>query len=438
MNRLFLEILAIFLLIIINGFFSLSEFSIIASRRSRLKRMVKEGSRAAGRAVKIHARPESFLATVQVGITFVGIMTGVFGGVTLVNYLYPLIAQIDVEIVRSSARAIASVLVAASITFFSVIIGELVPKYIALARPERIAATVSAPITVFIKVSFFLVKILTGAARLFIRLIGIKKLPERGFHTEEEIIMLVTEGTEKGIFDPTEKDLIHSVFEFTDTTARQAMTPRTDITGIGIDYDTERIINIITEYGYSRFPVFEESMDNIVGILYTKDIIDSLHSFRSIVINDIIRKPFFVPDSMKLNILLRTFQQKRIHAAIVLDEFGGTAGLITLRDLLEEIVGEIKDEFDSGQKEFVRKSANVAFASGTLQVSDLNDQFNINLPEDEADTVGGLIFERLGHPGAKGEEITIEDTHFKILEVEGNRINRIRIKKSRGAPPTPR
>ena len=429
MDHLYLEIIAILLLIAANGFFSLSEFSIIASRRSRLKRLAREGNRPAERAFKILSRPESFLATVQVGITFVGIMAGVFSGMTLVNHLDGIMNQIPVEFIQKSSKPISSILIAALVTFFSVVLGELVPKYIALSKPERIASSVSGPILIFIKASFFLVKILSGTAKGFIRLIGIKKLPDRGALTDEEINLLVAEGREKGVIDATEERLIHSVFDFTDTTARQAMTPRTDIVGIDIEDSTEQIIKTVTEHGFSRYPVYQKTMDNIVGVLYTKDIIEVLQHSGTIVLNDIIRKPLFIPDSMKLDVLLKTFQQKKVHAAIVLDEFGGTAGIISLEDLLEEIVGEIQDEFDTEQREFVKKSENLAFVAGSLRVDELNDYFKTRFPEDGPDTVGGLIFETLGRPGNKGEEITIEQVKFKILEVEGNRMKRFRVEK---------
>jgi len=429
MDNVYLEILAILLLIVANGFFSLSEFSIIASSRSRLKRLAREGNKSAESAFKMRTRPESFLATVQVGITFVGIMAGVYGGMTIVNHVSPLIAKIPVDFIADSAKAISSIVVAIIITFTAVVLGELVPKYLALSNPEKIASKLSGPISIFIKFSSFLVRVLTGMAHLCMKLIGVKYTADSSMHTEEEINLIIAEGREKGVFDATEQEMIHSVFDFTDTTARQAMTPRTDIVGIDINEDTREIIKKITAYGYSRFPVYEKRLDKIVGILYTKDIIKILQHSNLIVINDIIRKPLFIPDSMMLNTLLKTFQHKRVHVAIVLDEFGGTAGLITLEDLLEEIVGEIHDEFDIDQREFVKNSDNLAFVAASLRVDELNDQFGTKLPEDDSDTIGGLVFENLGHPAEKGEEVIIENLKFSVLEVEDNRMKRLSVEK---------
>ncbi len=429
MKNVYLEILILFILIAANGYFSLSEFSIIASKRSRLKRMTREGNRGAKRALKIYSRPELFLGAVQIGITFVGIMAGVFSGATIVVYITPLIREIPIEIISASARPIASILVAVVVTLTAVIIGELVPKYIALSRPEKIAASVSGPISWFIKISSLPVWVLTGISKSIIRFFGIRQTSESSTHTGEEIDLIIAEGREKGLFDATEQELIHSVFDFTDTTARQAMTPRTDIIGIDIAEETDVIINKIILHGFSRFPVFDKTLDKIVGILYTKDVLRVLQSSKLIILNDIIRKPLFVPDSLMLKELLRMFQKKRVHAAIVLDEFGGTAGLITLEDLLEEIVGEIHDEFDTDQDEFVKKSDKVAFVAAVLRIDELNDQFETNLSEAGADTVGGLVFDNFGYPAKKGEEIVIENLKFTVLEVQGNRLKRLKVEK---------
>ncbi|HDL04411.1 MAG TPA: HlyC/CorC family transporter [candidate division Zixibacteria bacterium] len=432
MHNIYFEILAIILLIAANGFFSLSEFAVIASRKSRLKRMAKEGSRAAQRAVKLSTRPESFLATVQIGITFVGTLAGVFSGMTIVNSLSPLVARVPIDIVAGSSRTISLFVIVIIISFATVIIGELVPKYLAIARPEKIASRISGPMNVFIKIGSLPVKLLTGTAQLIIRIIGLKRSQSAAAITEDEINILIDEGRQKGVFDATEQELIHSVFDFTDTTARQAMTPRTDIVGIDINDNTEAVLKTLTSHGFSRYPVYDGSLDKIAGIIYTKDIIRVMQHSNLIIINDIIRKALFIPDSMKLNTLLRTFQQKRVHAAVVLDEYGGTAGLITLEDLLEEIVGEIHDEFDTDQQEFVKESENLAFVAGSLRVDELNDQFNTNFSEDEHDTLAGMIFETLGRPAKKGEEIVIGNVNFKVLEVSGNRLKRLRVQKLNG------
>jgi putative hemolysin len=431
MHNIYIEIAAILLLIAANGFFALSEFSIIASRKTKLQRLAKQGNKAAARAEKIHARPETFLATVQIGITFVGTVAGVFSGMTIVDSLIPFITAIPIESISNAARTISFIITVFTISFLSVVVGELVPKYIALSRPERIAGFISAPITLFIKIGSIFVKILSGISRLIIRVIGIRPSSEGQSITEDEINLMIADGLDKGIFDATEKELIHSVFDFSDTTARQAMTPRTEMVGIDFDEPTEKALKIITENGFSRYPVYQGTLDNIVGIIYTKDVIRVLQHSSLIIIRDIIRKPLFVPDSMKLNTLLAMFKQKRVHMAVVLDEFGGTAGMITLEDLLEEIVGQIQDEHDTEQKDFIKKSDTVAFVAGSLRIDELNDLFETHLPEDGPNTLAGLVFEQLGHPARKGEQIDIQTMRFTVLEVEGTRIKRLRVDKSK-------
>lgn len=427
--NIYIEIAAILLLIVANGFFVLIEFSVIASRKSKLKRMAKHGNRAAARAEKLHSRPEAFLATVQVGITFIGTLAGVFSGMTVVNYLAPVISKIPIEAVANSARSISFIIIVVAIATLSMIIGELVPKYIALSRPERIASALSGITNFFIFLSHYLIRFLSGTARAIIRLLGLKPTADGGAVTEDDINYMIAEGFEKGIFDATEKEIIKSVFDFSDTVARQAMTPRTDIVGVDINFETPKLLKIITENGFSRYPVYDGTMDNIIGVIYTKDIIRVIQHSELIIVRDIIRKPLFVPDSMKLNILLGMFKQKRMHVAVVLDEFGGTAGLISLEDLLEEIVGEIQDEHDTDQSEYIRRSENVALAAGSLRVDDLNDQFETDLPEDGANTLAGLVFEKLGRPAIKGDEITIRRIKFTVLEAKGNRLRRLRLER---------
>ncbi len=429
MNNPYTEIIAILILIIANGFFSLSEFSIIASRKSKLKQMADNGDKGAERAIKIKSKPESFLATVQVGITFVGVLAGVFSGMTIVGMVKPYISNIPIPIIAKSAQTISFFVVVIAIGCLTIIIGELMPKYIALSKPARIAAKVSGPIQWFSIVGYFLVRLLNGIARLLLRMIGFKKIPEQSSISEEEINYIIADGKEKGLFDATEQELIHSVFDFADTTVRQSMTPRTDIIGIDINEEPDNILEQIAKNGFSRYPVYGENLDKIEGLIYTKDVIRLLQESRHLTIKDIIHKAYFVPDSMKLSKLLTIFQQKKMHIAFVLDEFGGTAGLITLEDVLEEIVGEIQDEFDTDQREFVKETELVAFASASFRVDELNDDFGTELPEDGIDTLGGLIFEHLQRPAVRGEEVLINGLKFEILEVDGNRIKRLRIEK---------
>jgi len=429
MESSILELLAILVLVLANGFFAASEFALIASRRSRMKNLSRQGDRRAKRASALMARPDRFLATIQVGITFITTLAGVFGGATLVKSLTPLVRDLPVEAISRAAHPIAIAVVVIFISVLSVVLGELIPKYIALGNPEKIALAVSRPIDIFSRLTFFLVGLLTFSARLVLRLFGFKKLPERSHITEDEINILIHEGTEKGVFDKTEEKLIKQIFDFTDINVRQAMTPRVDMVGINIDWNQDKIMEIMSTNGYSRYPVYGESLDHIEGVVYTKDLIAVVVTGGVVILKDIVRKPLFVPDSMPLTTLLQKFQRAKKHIALVLDEFGGTAGLITLEDIIEEIVGDIQDEHDTDQPEFVAHSDRIAFAAAAFRPDELNREFGVNVPEDISETLAGLIVETLGRIPDMTDEIIIDNVKFKILEMAGKRIIRLRIEK---------
>ncbi len=429
MNSAYTEIIAILALILANGFFAASEFALIASRKSRLKNWAAKGNKRAAKTRELVRKPDRFLATIQVGITFVATLAGVFSGATLVKYISPVIKSIPFEFIQNAAGPISIGIIVVIVSFLTVVIGELIPKYIALAAPEKIAVWITTPISIFSRLSFVFVSFLTLSARSILWIFGFRKKTESTGVTEEEINIMISEGTEKGVFDQTEQKLIKSVFDFSDYTVRQSMTPRVDFVSIQVDWPIDKVMEVMTTNGYSRYPVYKDTIDQIIGIVYTKDLI-ALHIHDDVVIlRDIIRKPLFVPDSMPLTVLLRKFQKRKVHIAIVLDEFGGTAGLISLEDILEEIVGEIQDEHDTEQPEFVAHSDHIAFAAATLRPDELNEEFNVNMPEDISDTVAGYIVETLGHRPQMGEELTVKNLQYKVLELEGNRIKRIQIKK---------
>ncbi|UCG61528.1 MAG: HlyC/CorC family transporter [Candidatus Zixiibacteriota bacterium] len=431
-STLLIELAAIFLLILANGFFALSEFSIIASRKSRLLQKIADGKRGAATAEKLHRKPDRFLATIQVGITLVGTLAGVFGGATVVGELETLFQKVPSSFVANSATALAIAVIAILITGTTVIIGELVPKYLALSNPEYFARHVAPPINLFIRVTFVFSSILSKAARAVLNLLGVKQDAVRSAVTEEEINLMIFEGREKGIFDATEERLVKSVFEFADMTVRRAMTPRTDVVALEINASPKDILNVIIENEYSRYPIYEKDIDHIIGVLYTKDIIIHKLDPNLIIIKDLIRKSLFVPDSMPLSRLLETFQKKKKHLAIVLDEFGGTAGIITLEDILEELVGEIQDEYDAERPPLVKHSDSIVYADGLVWPGEINELMGSTLPEDKAETLAGLFISHLGRLPEKDETVTIGDMLISVLEREDNRLVRLKLAKIAG------
>ena len=426
---LLLEILAIVGLIFANGFFALSEFSIIASRKSKLRQKAEADLPGAAAAEKLHNQPDRFLATIQVGITAMATLAGVIGGATIVTEVRASISQLPVPWIAKAAPWLSVGFVAVAITIFSVIIGELVPKYIALSYPERWARWVARPISVFIALTSIFSRGLSAISNLIVRAIGVRSATDRPAITEEEINLMIHEGEQKGIFDDTEARLIKSVFEFADSTVRRAMTPRTDVVGIPITATMEQIYDINTANGYSRYPIFDDSLDKIVGVLYVKDML--LHQFTPelIILKDLIRKVPFVPDSMPLSKLLSEFQRLKNHMAIVLDDYGGTAGIITLEDILEELVGEIQDEYDEETAPLIKHSDTVAFADASVWPGAVNEMLGSHLPEENADTLTGLILEHLGRLPGDDKTVTIDDVEITILNRRGTRLLRLKLEK---------
>jgi putative hemolysin len=429
MGNTWIEILIIILLILANGFFASSEIALISSRKSRIKHLAEKGNKKAQLVAKLQSKPDLFLATIQVGITLVGTLASVVGGARIVDLLQPLIKRIPSAPIQNASESIAIGIVVVVITYLLLVVGELVPKYLALAYPEKIAFKTVGPLNFLSKLAFIFVNILSTSSRSFVS-IFLKRIPkESGFITDEELKFIVREGKTKGVFDQTEEELIRSALEFTDTTVRNAMIPRTEIVALDAKVDQAQVVRAVTEYGYSRIPVYKDNLDNIVGIIYAKDILNLLQNQELIILEDIIRKPYFVPDSKKISELLKEFQKKRIHMAIVLDEFGGTAGLITLEDIIEEIVGEIRDEYDRDEEEKIYiLSDNLAIVSAGLFLGDFNEKFKTDLPE-EFNTVGGYLTSVLGRIPTLDEEIKLGDLTFVIFEKIGHRLKKIKVIK---------
>jgi CBS domain containing-hemolysin-like protein len=422
-----IEIIAIFGLILANGFFALSEFSIIASRKSRLKQLINEKKSGAKQAEELRSNSDKFLAGVQVGITLFATLAGVFSGATVVRELEKFFTNLPIEFFNDGAKSLSVAIVAILITMITVVIGELVPKYLALSNPENYARRVSRPISWFIKIISFFSHSLSITANFLLKVFGIRTNKDGSAITEDEINQMIYEGKQKGVFDEIEERLIKSVFDFADSTVRRAMTPRTDVVALNLNASSKEIIDSIVENGYSRFPIYEENIDHIKGVLYSKDIIIHKLNPELIILKDLLHEPLFVPDSMPLSKLLNIFQLKKKHIAVVLDEFGGTAGIITLEDILEELVGEIQDEYDEESPPLVKHSDTIAFAEGSVWPGDINELMNSHLPEDKIDTVAGLVIDTLGSIPKKDTEIIIADMLITVLELDQNRLTRLKL-----------
>lgn len=428
-RELILELVAILVLVIANGLFVLIEFSIISSRVSRLAQKRAERKWGAERARKLRAEPDRFLASIQVGITLVTALLGVYSGATIVDKVEFLLANSQWRWAADSAASLALGIVVVGITILSVVLGELVPKFIALSNPERYARYFAGPAEFFIVLTAPFSRLLSWISSSIVRLLGFKRSDSHHHITEDEINQMLLDGRHRGVFDDTEQEFIRSVFDFADSTVRRAMTPRPDVVAIERAANPADILQLILREGYSRYPVYEDTIDKVVGVLHSKDLMARTVELDKVKLDSLMRVPVFVPDSMPLPRLLREFQRGRNHMAIVLDEFGGTAGIITLEDIIEELVGEIQDEYDTEAAPIVKHSGTLLYADGDVWPGDANELIDSHLPEEGHDTLAGLIMTTLGRLPRKHETVKIADARLTVLAKSGNRILRLKVEK---------
>ncbi|HXF47932.1 MAG TPA: hemolysin family protein [Verrucomicrobiae bacterium] len=425
MESAFLEIIIIVVLVLVNGFFAAAEISLVSARRTRLRSLANKGEPNAKRVLQLQEDPGKFLATVQVAITLVGTLAGVLGGATVVEELEARLAAP----ISGVTKTVAIGLVAMAISFLSLLFGELLPKMLALQHPERLALQVARPVQWFYLAALPAVKLLTGSSRFLLNLLGFKEEAKAPLVTEEEIKLLVSEGSRLGIFEKVEEMLIHSVFQFADTPVKKAMTPRTDIVAIEMGTPREKLLQFVAEEGYSRIPVYKGDLDHIAGIIHTKDIINLLLNAELVILEDILRPPYFVPETKKVRELLSDFQRKQVHMAIVLDEYGGTAGLITMEDIIEEIVGEIQDEYDAEREEVTQMEEGRAVVSARIRPEKFNALFGASLPTAEYETLGGFLIDHLGRIPSVEEKIFFGGFDFIVKEKRGHRLLTLKIER---------
>jgi putative hemolysin len=429
MEGLFLEVFLIAILILLNGYLAGTEIAVVTARKSNIKQMAESGKRNAKIFLRLKEEPDRFLATIQIGITTVGVLASAIGGAASVKVLEPLLKEVPIKAISLAAGPIAIGIVVVIITYFSVIFGELIPKSIALMHPETIGLWTARTIDTFSKIASIFVKILTFSTAVVLSPFGTKPFTERAYITEEEVKMLIKEGGKHGVFEPTEEKILHSVFEFTDMSAKEVMVPDTQMVAIQIDKSPTEILSLIVEEQFSRYPVFGKELNDIRGILYTRDFLTSLAKTGQVDIRKIMRPPFFIPETMKISLLLREMQKKRIHMALVVDEYGGISGLVTLEDLLEEIVGEIRDEYDI-ESPVIQLSDGTMLIDASINLRDLKEDYQIILPESpEYETLGGFLMTTLQKIPQTGDGVEIEGKKITIVEMVGQRISKVKLEK---------
>lgn len=430
MDAFWFEIFGVLVLILFVGFFSASEVAVLSTRRSRMQELAEEGNRRASIVLNFQSNPERFLATIHVGVIFSLTLASGLGGVMGFQHLVPALGESETRWIREGSNWISLSIIAISIGFLVVVFGELVPKSFALRFPEKLALQVARPIQLLSTIFRYPVKILTAASNLFLAPFKDRATFTESRISEEEFKLMLEEGTKTGVIDKTEHELIESIFEFTDTTAKEVMIPRPDVVALNIATPRETAVRMVLEEGYSRMPVYRETIDNILGVIYTKDILGLMEYKNLIIIQDILRPAYFVPETKKISQLMRELQQRQLHMAIVIDEFGGTAGIITMEDILEEIVGEIHDEYDVEVRD-VESSSDGSFAvNGRMSIHDFNERFKAELPEtDEYETMSGFLHKQTGRIPELNEEIRYQNLSFTIVKKSQRRIRLVKVKK---------
>ncbi len=425
------QIFILIILILLNAFFAASEIAFISLNDAKVAKQAKNGDKRAKQILKMLENPSKFLATIQIGITLAGFLSSAFASDAFASKLAPILNNLIPQISISVWQSISIIIITMILSFFTLVFGELVPKRLAMKSYEKIAfATIGIIRFIYILTVPF-VKLLTASTNLVSKLFGVSEKDEEVV-TEEEIKMMVDEGEEKGAIEENERELINNVFEFNDTIASEIMTHRTDIYALSIDMNVNDLIEELDEYRYSRIPVYNETIDEIKGILYLKDLLKYVKSKRNIKLKSIIKPAYFVPRSKPIDELFKELQKNNNQIAIVLDEYGGTAGLITMEDILEELVGDIYDEYDEIESEYEKVDEDTYFISGTMNIDDVSKILQVEIEEGDYDTLSGYLQEKLGRI-PKDEEKPIIETEkitYKIEEYEDKRIVKVKACKN--------
>ncbi|HQA56912.1 MAG TPA: hemolysin family protein [Acetivibrio sp.] len=433
---MYIELLILILLIVLNGFFAASEIALISLNDNKLRFMSNDRNKKKIELLKkLLSEPGRFLATIQIGITLGSMLSSAFASESFSDRLVGLIKLTGIPVPDAVLKSISVIVISMILSYFSLVIGELVPKRIAMKKEEDISLFAVRPLYILSVATLPVVKFLNASTNVIVRLFGIDPNQDEEEVTEEEIRMMVDVGEEKGAIQENEKEMINNIFDFDNKTAMDIMTHRTDIVALPIDAGLKEVINVINEEKYTRIPVYEGSIDNIIGILHAKDIIkfiDCDQSREDFDLRKLIRNPYNVPWSKRTDELFSELQKSKNHMAIIIDEYGGTAGIVTMEDLVEEIVGNILDEYDEEEKELEKLDDNTYIASGSVGLDVVKDQFDAPLPIEEYDTLSGFVISQLGRIPEHEEkpEIEFSGLIFKVMEISEKKIEKIKICKA--------
>ena len=429
---MFSQIAVLVVLILLNAYFAASEIAFISLNDAKIEKQAKEGNKKAKQIYKMLKNPSKFLATIQIGITLAGFLSSAFASDAFADKLAPMLNNLLPMLGTDTWRTISIILITILLSFFTLVFGELVPKRLAMKYYEKVSFGTIGVIRGISFITAPFVKLLTFSTNVISKIFGVKENEEE-IVTEEEIKMMIDEGEEKGTIDQEEKELLNNGFEFNDTTASEIMTPRIDIFALKISQDLYEVLDELDDYKYSRIPVYEDTIDNIKGIILIKDILKDLRDKKKINIKKLIKEVHFVPESVPIDKLFRQLQRNKMQMAIVIDEYGGTAGLVTMEDILEELVGNIFDEHDEEELEYELIDENTYMVNGNISIGDLEKIIGIEISDGDYETLSGYLLGKLEELPPEGEETIIEDGKltYKTEEYEDKRIKRVKICKNK-------
>lgn len=425
-----LKILAALLLVALNGFFVLAEFSLVKVRKTRLAELAESGSSQASLALEVTSKLDAYLSACQLGITLASLGLGWLGEPAIATLLNPLFQRFigwDEVLTHTVAAAIAFII----ITFLHIVLGELVPKSLAIQKAEAAALKTAAPLKMFYKIFYPAIRALNSLANIVLRVWGIEPANEADLaHTEEELRMLVDASQRHGFLDKMEGKLLDNVFEFSDRVVSEVMVPRQDMVCLFIQDSIEEVVEVVKEHGHTRYPLCDDNKDNVIGLVHMRDLMCLQDNLHITDISQVKRDILIVPEGMPISHLVQKMRSQRTHLAVVVDEFGGTAGMVTMEDLLEELVGEIYDEFEKEQSsEIVKVQEGEYLINGRVLLDEVSELLEVSLEEETVTTIGGYVFARLGRRPVKGDSIEFDGYIFQVLEVAGFRITRVKVMK---------
>lgn len=422
------DVLLILFLVLANGFFVAAEFAIVKVRATQIETLIQQNNHRARIAKEVISKLDAYLSATQLGITIASIGLGWFGEPAISKMILPLLEYLGItnpKIIHSISFAVGF----SVITFLHITLGELAPKSAAIQFPKGTTLFVSYPLRLFYIVFKPFIFVLNGAANLMLRAIRIP--PAAGHelaHSEEEIRLLIADGRRTGVIDATEHRLIENIFDFTETTVRELMVPRTDVFALDIDVSFAENVRLAVESGFTRVPVYRDNLDSVIGVLFVKDLFKVNREDPSVTLEPILRAPYFTPETTSINRVMQDFLQQRVHLGIVIDEFGGTSGIITLENILEKIVGQIQDEYDDEKREAEENPDGSFTVNGRMRLDDFNRQFSAQLPESENyETLAGFINDLVGHIPGVGESLAYGSFQFKITKKTPKLVQQVRV-----------